>query len=175
MRTTYCDGWFRARHRPGKIWDEARARKAHDRRKLYTVLVGDPARPDCFLELNKGWVGVTFLDSRLREIVDQSFHAVDDSGRLFLGMVTFRRFEGEADLVAAGVSYTFEPDGAVLRSYQEFPTTQHARTEPRGFADVSGFWEPYPEFGHYEAFVKRDRVKPSVLGEDADWILRTWR
>src|SRR4051794_6751063 len=101
MKITYCDGWFRARHRPGEIWDEARARKAYEERKLYAALIGDPQRPDCFVESNMDYIGVEFLDSNLRTHLGYTF-VEKEPRKLFMVAMTTHYYERDTSEITSG-------------------------------------------------------------------------
>jgi len=160
MRITYCEGWFRGKNVAVGLMDEAKARKMHEKRKLYTVLIGDPQRPECFIESNMGYFGVEFLDAHLREHLVYQF-AEAKPGKLFLQMMVSREYDDEWDLVKSGTSYIIKPDGQVIRRYQEFPTTEHPTEQPLGRVDPSPYWEDYPQFGDYAALVRK-RPVPKV-------------
>src|SRR4051812_13637266 len=105
MILTYCYRWSRHSKRITELWDEERARKAYEKRKLYTVLIGDPQQPDCFVESNFGsYFGVEFLDSRLRVNLAYQFDE-KEPGKLFLQMMTTHLYEGETDIVSSGTAY----------------------------------------------------------------------
>jgi hypothetical protein len=61
----------------------------------------------------KGFVGVCFLDEKLRNYLEYKFKEVEP-GRLFLSMAIHRTFDGDSDKVARGDSWIFKPDGNVL-------------------------------------------------------------
>lgn len=116
----FCKSWFRAKKRPIEEWSEERARVAHERGELYTVLVGSTAEPWCFLEVTGQFVGVSFLDQRLREALSYDFQEVEP-GLLFLTMATYRDFDDASDQVARGTSNIFTRDGSV--SVRREPST----------------------------------------------------
>jgi hypothetical protein len=73
MTPTYCNGWFRHQKRAVTILDETTARQAHERRRPYTVVLGDLRAPNCFIEIDNDYVGVGFLDDLLREYLSYTF------------------------------------------------------------------------------------------------------
>jgi hypothetical protein len=113
----YCKSWFRAKKRPTEIWTEDKAKTAHISKKLYTVLVDSIDRPSCFLEINDKFVGVGFLDIKVREYMYYAFKEIEP-GRLFLSMATYREFEGDSDTVLNGTTYIFDPSGQVKTQRQ---------------------------------------------------------
>src|SRR5687767_4199751 len=107
---SYCSKWSRFQKRPIQIWDVKRAEFAYAHRSLHVVLIGDPQKPEVFIEFNHDYVGVGFLDDNLREYLTYQFREVEP-GRLFLTMATHREFDGSSDRVQSGKSYVFEQNG----------------------------------------------------------------
>jgi hypothetical protein len=151
----FCKSWFRAKKRPTEVWTEAQARAASARGTLFTVLVDSVERPWCFLECNGPFVGVGFLDGRLRESTYYAFSRQGPDGPLFLTDATHREFEGDSDAVREGTTYVFQPDGTVRIRRQCFspPSLETKETT----ADVSGNYAPWPEFGEYDDLVRVER------------------
>lgn len=163
MQVHYCKGWFRARKRFVELWDEKKARRAYDKRTLHTVLFGDSARPEAFAEFNKDYIGVEFLDERLRNHVAYQF-TEQESCRMFCQMVVIRRYDGTSDLVASGTIYVIKPDGTVMAEREDFPS-DGTKYRKFGKTDPSIYWEAYPKFGEYESIV-RPRPIPVVTGPE---------
>ncbi|MES9906175.1 MAG: hypothetical protein ABW168_26285 [Sedimenticola sp.] len=143
---TYCKSWFRAKKCATKILDENQAREAHEKKQEYTVLVGDPNHPHCFIEIYNDFVGVGFLDEQLRESLTYQFQEVE-LGELFLSMATYRDFDGETDKVLSGSSYLFSQDGKIQIRKEAFNPHSLEVSDTKG--DVSGNYESYPSFGDY--------------------------
>jgi hypothetical protein len=139
-----------------ELLDESKARKAYEKRKLYTVLVGDPRHPDCFIESNMDYVGVEFLDSHLREYLAYQFVEVEP-GKLFLQMIVTRRFDNDWDIAESGTAYFIKPDGSVVSEREDFPS-DGTKIRREGKVDVSPYWEDYPKFGDYSALVRKRPV-----------------
>jgi hypothetical protein len=135
---------------------EEQARAAHAARRLYTVVVGSPESPSCFVEVNDKFVGVGFLDERLRESLYYAFKEVEPR-RLFLSMATYREFDGNSDIVAAGTTYLFDRHGTVKITRQRFKPHSVEATEAT--ANVDGNYESWPEFGEYEDLIKVERSR----------------
>lgn len=158
----YCKSWFRARKKPTELWTEERARSAYTSKRLYTVLNGSPDTPSCFLEINEKFVGVGFLDNRLREFLYYAFKEVKPGG-LFLNTATYRTFEGDSDAVAAGATYIFDRYGTVKIQRQSF--NPHRLEVSELTVDVAVNYATWPEFGEYDELVKverqQDRWPPS--------------
>ncbi len=150
----YCKSWFWAKKRPTEMWTEEQARKAHDDRKTYTVLVKDVERPYAVVEVANDFVGVTFLDEKLRQSLSYQFEEVEP-GKLFLSMATHREFDGDNDQVKAGNSYIFNQDGSLIIRKQSF--NPQSLEEANSSTDVSGNYENYPDFGEYDHLLKVER------------------
>ncbi|MEX3957555.1 hypothetical protein [Trinickia sp. EG282A] len=152
----YCKSWFRAKKRPTEIWTEEQARAAHAAKKFYTVVVGSPQSPSCFLEVNDKFIGVGFLDEQLRESLYYAFKEVEPR-RLFLSMATYREFDGDSDIVETGTTYIFDRDGTVKTTRQCL--NPHSVEATEAAADVDGNYESWPEFGEYEDLIKVERSR----------------
>jgi hypothetical protein len=150
----FCKSWFRAKKKPTEVWTEEQARSAHLSKKLYTVLVGSPEKPFCFLEINDKFVGVGFLDDRLRESLYYAFKEVEP-GKLFLSMATYREFHGDSDAIVSGTTYTFERSGIVKIDRQFF--NPHSQEVAESTADVAANYTCWPEFGEYGDLVRVER------------------
>jgi hypothetical protein len=156
MEITYCKGWSRHRKQPLEIWDEKKAHKAHDSGKLYAVLIGDPQKPSCFLEvhLKLKFIGVVFLDKYLRDYLDFSFKE-KQPGKLFLKQVIYREYDADTDNVISAKTMYWEPDGKT--QFEQADLVQNFVDTGEGSMDVSINWEPIPEFGQYESIARFER------------------
>lgn len=153
-RTTFGKSWFRAKKRVTELWDEHKARTAHEQRKPYVAVLENSGGIHCFIEANNDYIGAGFLDSTLREFLSYQFQEVEP-GRLFLTMATHREFDGETDQVKFGTTYHFKPNGSVTIETEDFVTTNLATKEME--VEVNGNWETYPNFGDYRSLTRIDR------------------
>lgn len=151
---TYCKSWFRAKKIPMELWSESDARTAHEGKKLYGVIVGPVERPFCFLEINRNFVGVGFLDIHARETLYYAFREVRP-GILFLSMATYRDYIGETDKVATGTSYMFQEDDVVMVQKQTInpPNSETFKIA----ADINANYSVWPEFGRYDDLIRVER------------------
>lgn len=156
MRITYCDSWFGAKKCYTTIWAEEHARQAHSKGDLYTVLIGDPQKPDCFVEVNLKvkFIGVTFLDGCLREYLDYSF-VEKQPGMLFLDRAIFREYDGDSDLVVKSQIFRYKPNG--LTSLEEADLLINEAITTEKLVDVSKNWELVPGFGDYASISRLER------------------
>jgi hypothetical protein len=163
MQITYCKYWSRFKKRVIELWDEKKALKAHNSGKLYTVLIGEPEKPDCFLEIaleqQSKFVGVSFLDDKMRDYLDYAFQEVIP-GKLFLSRVILREYSPNTDTVSKGQKVTFKTDGHVVIEKNDLLSGECLSKELQ--IDVSSNWESFPEFGQYESISRLDRPSPNL-------------
>jgi hypothetical protein len=152
----YCKSWFTAKRRPTVLWDAAQARRAHEARKRYTVVIGDLARPTHIVNVSNDFVGVEFLDERLRVALDYHFEEYEPD-KMFLNMATHRHFDGDSDRVIDGTSYIFERSGEVIVRRESFDP--HSIEEGQSQVDVAPNFEAYPKFGDYAKLCVSERDK----------------
>lgn len=151
----YCKGWFRAKKRALESYTTAQAQALHESGELYCALIGSPTTPICFLEVKRGFVGVGFLDEKLREVLSYSFQEGEPS-KLFLSMATHREFESNSDTVLKGTSYIFSLDGKPITRREEF-SPSHKLDSAESTTDISDNWEPFPKFGSYSHLARAER------------------
>jgi len=159
-KASYCKKWSRWEKKPIQPWDAVKAGRAHKNGKLYTVLMGEPQKPTCFLEvrLEVGFVGVSFLDDNLREYLCYNFKNIED-GKMFLTMATHREYVGDSDDVCGATLYYFKPNGEVITEVANL--LDNTTKEAKQILDVSRNWEPVPAFGSYEGITRKERIKHS--------------
>jgi hypothetical protein len=151
---TYVEGWHRHLKEPLQTLSKDQALRRDKQGRPYAVVVGDPAAPRCFIEVNKDYFGVGFLDEHRRECLRYGFEEVKE-GVLFLTEVVVRNFLEGTDQVRRGVVYRCSPEGtaSIERSGEPFEKLLVETTT----ADTSGHWEPKPAFGEYDSLVRRER------------------
>ena len=152
----YCKSWFWAKKRPTKMWSEKQARRAHDERKTYTVLVNSFEKPYAIIDVagNTNFVGVTFLDDFLREFLSYNFKEIK-LGELFLSMAVHREFYDKSDQIKIGNSYIFNKNGDLVIRKKTF--NPQSLDETNVSIDTSGNYEKYPNFGQYDNLLKMER------------------
>lgn len=151
----YAKSWFRAKKQATVLWSADQAHAAHEAGAPYTVLVESPDRPYAFIELAPTFVGVSFLDDRLRETLTYQFQLAEP-GSLFLSMATHREFDGESDRVLSGTSYMFERDGTVRIRREHFGP--HRLETATSTTDVTENFAAAPEFGDYHELLRVERA-----------------
>jgi hypothetical protein len=154
MEVSYCEGWFRHFKKITGLLSEEEAKTREKNREVYTVIIGDHKHPFGFIEINKGFYGVGFLDDYIREYLNYIF-VEQMNGLLFLNEVKYTEFEGNTDNILKNTYYWFTPDGNVKIGKSKPPFQKVEVIEKK--VDVSRNWEKKPEFGKYENLIKKDR------------------
>jgi hypothetical protein len=156
MKISYWDGWFRAKKIAVKPLTEFAALERHQAGKLYTVLVGDPLKPTCFIEVvgENGFVGVEFLDSSLRSELAYGFQRLPD-GRMFLSTAIIRKAFDETGKVISAETFHFKPEGTV--ELRVIDISDDSEKIGHKNLDVSANFESWPEFGNYDHLIQRER------------------
>jgi hypothetical protein len=122
------------------------ARALYDRRETHTALVLREGAPYAIVESHKDFVGVTFYDDQVREYLSYGFRELAP-GRIFLEQANYWEYDGDRRDASTYTTYMFKPD---------FDKELKSTGIPRQ-VDVSGNWEPYPEFGEYAGLLQTDR------------------
>lgn len=165
MSISFCEGWFRARKVAVKPLTEAQARKRHNTKgALYTVLLGEPARPNAFIEIvSFDSAQVEYLDHLLRITGIYQF-VMQPEGLLFMVMAAFNRFDDDGRSPAWSERFSFRVDGTTTRFERDYVNSPETESVTQRKVDVSLNWEPYPVFGKYESIARFERSQPSSLG-----------
>ena len=147
--------WFRAMKRAIDIYSETQAKKNHENKLKYTVLVGSVESPSCFIDVTDSVVVVVgFLDGQLREILTYTFQEAADN-RLFLTVAIYREFQGNSDEIVRAVSYIFGESGNL--------NMERVEMKPRkseisiSSVDVSHNFTEKPVFGEYDDLIRVER------------------
>lgn len=161
MRITYCRRWNEILGKPIQPLTEAQARQRDRAKQWYTVVLGDIANPDCYLEVawENDHVGVWFLDDHGRQVLHYSFRRVDEN-RMFLRSITRWEYPEGAprglDEATFIEEFTYEQDGTVRREVDDARaneiSAEHYSDVP---LDIN--WEPVPKFGDYRSVTRLDR------------------
>jgi hypothetical protein len=162
---TYCERWSPKLRRPsGRLTAaQARARETAGG-PWYTVVLGEPSRPDCYLEV--AWanahLGVWFLDEAARPWLHYSFSRVSER-RLFLDAVVRWEYPagagsrlGEAERIE---TISYRQDGTVHRELADLAAGEVTLTDHTG-VPLDRNWEPVPGFGDYRSVARLDRDPP---------------
>jgi len=171
MNFSYAEKWSRSYKEAIHPLTEVQARKRHETRysevvrkrsgwkkALYTVLIGDPAKPSAFIEIvSFDSVHVEFLDELLR-ITGYYQFVMRPDGRLFMGAAAFSRFDDNGKKPAWNSRFSFKTDGFTM-CFEDDPNDPKVAIVTEKRMDVSLNWEPYPEFGKYESIARFERGK----------------
>ena len=157
----FCRRWNTITATPIDPLTPAQAERMDQAKQWYTVVVGDPAAPRCYVEVawENDHMGVWFLDEGLRQSVHYSFTRLDEKV-MFLDAVVLwyypndaGRSFGDASRIEA-VEYT--TDGLVRRTTTD---VRRQKDKIEEFSDVplDINWEPVPAFGDYRSVTRLDR------------------
>lgn len=153
---TYSEDWslnYREARNPLTIESAA---KYHQERRRYAVACGAGDFPVAVVLMTGKSAQIEFFDDSQRPYLSFQFQERKPN-QLFLTMATHREFTSGSDKPASAVTFIFEEDGSGhIREYDGITMRTKVRTMER--ADVSQYWEPYPEFGHYEGLLRVERV-----------------
>lgn len=158
---TYCERWNNTLIRPIEPLTAAEAQRRDQDKELYTVVVGDPAAPRCYVEIawENDHLGVWFLDEKLRRSAHLSFTRLDDT-MMFLDAIVLWHYSGRAGRSFEDASriekVVYKTDGYVRRKTIDVRKRKETIEE---FSDVplDINWEPVPVFGDYRSVTRVDR------------------
>ena len=85
--------------------------------------------------------------------MEYQFKEID--GRLFLLSAYEFWYEGDADRAVRTANYLFAPDGRVTVVTVDRKTIIRSKKTLK--CDVTGNWEPIPEFGDYDGVLAKER------------------
>jgi hypothetical protein len=151
-------GWSRRRKRIYNEWPKSELENLHNERKPYVLCMGnDKDHPYCFIEINNDAMYVGFLDEMKREYLGYAFEE-KKPGKLFLTEAIYWEFYGDTDDRKQKTKYFFNPNGSLQIHQIDSKTNEGEILTAKNPVDVSANWEDYPEFGHYEKLIKKERV-----------------
>lgn len=154
--TIYADRWSERWPDTFDELDEEEARRRHESGELYTAVLGDGEARHAYVEvrLEKGFAAVHFLDDEGRNFVTYVFGKQAGDDDMFLERASWRRY-GEDGALTRGETYFFKRDGTIQLEEKDYERREATRGEKQD--DVSGNWEPVPEFGSYESIARLER------------------
>lgn len=158
------DGYNKTFYSRKKIKDQnlllEAANFAHVNELIYFVTVFREDLPYCFLDINRGFFRVSFLDEFRRKYLSYDFtdnFKEINSNRLFLSHVVFWEFEKNTDKIVKTTSYVFNPNGSLHITERDSIKMEQTDKEAQQKIDVSANWEDYPDFGKYEKLIRIER------------------
>jgi len=128
----------------------------HENRKIYFATIYNKNKPINFLEINNDFVLVGFLDELNRQYMDYVFYEVEPN-KLSLKKAQYWEFVGDTDEMKTSERYSFTQDGGLIIEEADILNNVIETKEATQKVDVSGNYEAYPEFGQYEALIKKER------------------
>ncbi|GHE15307.1 hypothetical protein [Streptomyces alanosinicus] len=162
MIWTYCEQWNNLTETPMNPLTPEQARTRHASGHLYTTVAfpdeHSAATVRVEMRLETGYTSVVFMDEYGRDSLDYTFTVIN--GSLFLETATSYEYGdseergGYADAEHVE-SYEFTIDGIIRRTVE---VDDEESKESRRGIDVASNWESVPEFGAYDAVIRRDRA-----------------
>jgi hypothetical protein len=162
MNWTYCEQWNNLTETPMNPLTPEQAQGRHASGELYTAVASptEKSAPTLRVEirLETGYASVIFMDEHGRDSLDYTFALIN--GSLFLETATSYDYGdsqergGYADAERME-SYEFTTDGIIQRTIE---VDGEESRESRQGVDVASNWEPVPDFGAYDALIRRDRA-----------------
>lgn len=161
--TTYCERWNPLLHAPIGILSAEQARTRHDAGELYSVVIGDLAKPEVLIEvrLERDYVGVWFFDeSNTLRVLKYTFKRTSPD-TLFMSRVGTWDYPDGADQDLRGAhtidSIHYQSDGIVRHESTDTVARRTTTSEYSG-VDTEINVEPVPVFGQWESLARRDRA-----------------
>ena len=158
------DSFNKTRYGRRKVIDETllfeAAKHAHENGLVYYSLIFENEKPYCFLEINKGYFRVCFLDELLRNYMSYDFtdnFKEINPDKLFLSSITFWEFEGNIDNIVKIDNHIFKADGTFIMIERDLINNEQINSEAKNKIDVTANWEDYPEFGKYDSLIRKER------------------
>lgn len=158
------DGYNKTRFNRKKVKDkkllEESARYAHENELIYFATIFEADKPICYLEINKGFYRVCFLDEYLRKYLSYDFtdnFKNINSKKLFLSQIVFWEFEGSKDKIVKTTDHIFKPDGSFHIIERDLVANEQTDREAKNKIDVTTNWAEYPKFGEYESLIRIER------------------
>ncbi|MGW2998695.1 hypothetical protein [Streptomyces sp. NPDC001155] len=162
MIWTYCEQWNNLTETPMNPLTPDQAQARHASGQLYTAVASPDEHSAATLRvemrLETGYTSVIFMDEHGRDSLDYTFTLIN--GSLFLETATSydygesqeRGGYADADRME---SYEFTTDGIIRRTVE---VDGEESKESRHGIDVTSNWESVPNFGGYDALIRRDRA-----------------
>lgn len=154
------DGYNQTKHEKKKTPLVEAAREAFEKEWVYFASAFEGSKPMAFLEMNRGFFNITFLDEQLRKYRMMTWNR-GPSGQIFLREAQSWEYDGESDEMTSTIIRTYDPEGTVTTEFTIFPSYDTISQEFP--CDVSHHWVDFPKFGEYEGIMRMDLV---------DWELK---
>jgi hypothetical protein len=135
--------------------DPAEAQRRHEAGEPYIALIPRDDRAPVVVEISPERVTSRFLDAAGRD--DMVLNFVSREGLLFRNELALKNFDAgtPANAPSSMQVFRFEPDGT-QRIWLSDPTGDDQIIDQYE-GDVSGLWERFPVFGHYDGVLNLDR------------------
>jgi hypothetical protein len=134
------------------------ARNAHSKELVYYVTILNKEVPINFIEINKDFFRVGFLNDDLVNYMSYDFHGVNP-GKLFLQNVYYWDFDQKSEEKIKMTEYNFTLEGGLTIVERDYMINEQVISEAKNKIDVWPNWEDYPVFGRYENLIRKERIK----------------
>jgi virulence-associated protein VapD len=153
---TYAMKWNRLTHKPTKPLSEEEARKHHNERKPYCVLVNyySDNYPYAFIDIANHYYSVKFININGHVYLTYGFEELK-TGKLFLAQSMFIDFDPLEKTEIEKTNYFFREDGRLSIERSCSPYQKTISTE--GSFDPEKNYEDIPFFGSYEKILAKER------------------
>lgn len=159
---TYCERWNPLLRKPIGLFSTEQAGARHDAGELYSVVIGDLAKPEALIEvrLERDYVAVWFFaEASTLRVLKYTFKRVAPD-ILFLSKIGTWEYPENADQDLRGAhtidSIHYHVDGIVRHESTDTVTGQTTTSEYTG-VDTDINKEPVPTFGQWDSLARRDR------------------
>lgn len=159
MSQVYCEKWFKAEKRPIGLLTVEAARRLHNDRKSYAVVLSSGASIGPVISVAPPWVSVAYLDDQLREYLSYDFKEVEPH-KLFLKMATHREYREGSDDILRVRRCAFDVSGAVTVEQKDLQSGEVSELE--SIDSLEENWEKFPPFGDYEGISREERTPPTT-------------
>ncbi|MER6548349.1 hypothetical protein [Streptomyces sp. NPDC001250] len=158
MIWTYCEQWNNLTETSMNVLTSEQAQARHVSGQLYTAVASPMKTLRVEIRMETGYASVIFMDEHGRDSLDYTFTLIN--GSLFLGTAASYEYgdsqeRGRYADAERVESYEFTTDGIIRRTVE---VDGEESKESRHGIDVASNWESVPNFGAYDALIRRDRA-----------------
>lgn len=156
---TYCERWNDIMKKPIEIISRDEAAKRYKSGELFSVVVGEVAKPTALLEIRweTNYAAAWFFDDKVRRMLAYTFTRVDEE-RLFLSEIATWTYADEARGRFNDARHleriTYTQEGGVHREVEDESASDEMLVEDYSGVDVTDHWQTVPRFGEWEELAR---------------------
>lgn len=155
MDILYCNKWWLKNNEPiGGYIDAETARKKHMAREDYVAVIKENDDIKYIVEFLNKWICVRFINDDGNMYLFYSFKPAEEDN-IFLKGACYYGFENGNDEETEMIGFNFSENGEIFMEKNNYITGE--TIEKESVDDVSCNWDKYPEFGHYENLLVKER------------------